>query len=173
MTKLMTKLIAHRGNISGPQVKFENSPGYLKDAIFAGYDVEVDIWLDNIGFSLGHDEGTYHVTKSFINEITPHAWFHCKNYNAFNYFLLNYNDNIYASHFFTHDQDQYAPVLSKIYTGIVVENIWCYPGTSVPDDIGILVMPETLNVIDFHKAIKQNIYGICSDNVELIKKLLT
>ncbi len=34
--------IAHRGNLEGPNKERENEPSYLKEAIEAGYDVEVD-----------------------------------------------------------------------------------------------------------------------------------
>ena len=40
------KLIAHRGNIDGPNPERENSPEYIEEALKAGYDVEVDVWYD-------------------------------------------------------------------------------------------------------------------------------
>ena len=36
-------LISHRGNISGKNVSLENNPNYIKDAIYLGYNVEVDV----------------------------------------------------------------------------------------------------------------------------------
>ena len=42
------KLIAHRGNINGPNPEKENHPDYINTAIKSGYDVEVDVWfIDN------------------------------------------------------------------------------------------------------------------------------
>ena len=38
-------LIAHRGNINGPRVEFENNPEYVLRAIEMGFDAEVDVWL--------------------------------------------------------------------------------------------------------------------------------
>ena len=32
------KLIAHRGNISGPKPSQENNPEYIDEALFAGFD---------------------------------------------------------------------------------------------------------------------------------------
>ena len=50
------KFIAHRGNLNGPQPTFENTHGYLLEAISAGHDVEVDVQAhDNILY-LGHDD---------------------------------------------------------------------------------------------------------------------
>ena len=36
-------LIAHRGNINGPDKAKENHPDYINKAIEAGYNVEIDI----------------------------------------------------------------------------------------------------------------------------------
>ena len=38
------KLIAHRGNIDGPNVNEENKPEYILQAIEKGYFVEIDLW---------------------------------------------------------------------------------------------------------------------------------
>jgi hypothetical protein len=38
-------LIAHRGNLNGPNPEHENKPEYLLNAINKGYNVETDLWL--------------------------------------------------------------------------------------------------------------------------------
>lgn len=51
-------VIAHRGNISGPDPEQENKPEYLQAALDKGYDVEVDVWgsyQDNVWWA-GHTE---------------------------------------------------------------------------------------------------------------------
>ena len=53
--------ISHRGNIDKINVKEENKPTYIFNALDQNYDVEVDIW--------------------FIN--TKRIWFHAKNIEAF------------------------------------------------------------------------------------------
>ena len=54
------KLIAHRGNITGPKPELENSPDYIFEAIKKGFDVEVDVWYGTDGkFMLGHDNPDY------------------------------------------------------------------------------------------------------------------
>jgi hypothetical protein len=40
-------LIAHRGNISGPNSDFENSIPYIQEALNQDYNVEVDVWFDD------------------------------------------------------------------------------------------------------------------------------
>ena len=37
--------IAHRGNLKGPNQRFENEPSYIIEALKEGFDVEVDVWL--------------------------------------------------------------------------------------------------------------------------------
>ena len=59
-------LIAHRGNIKGPQKELENSPEYLLDALGKGYHAEVDVWLIEDEFFLGHDEPRYRVNSEFL-----------------------------------------------------------------------------------------------------------
>ena len=49
-------LIAHKGNIFGPQLECENKPRYIENAIKLGYDVEIDVWSDGVQFRLGHDQ---------------------------------------------------------------------------------------------------------------------
>jgi hypothetical protein len=39
-------LIAHRGNMCG-KTKWENHPDYLLEALQAGFDIEVDVWIDD------------------------------------------------------------------------------------------------------------------------------
>jgi len=55
------KLIAHRGNIDGPNSSQENRPEYIEAAIAKGYDVEIDIRYDTFNkiLYLGHDESQY------------------------------------------------------------------------------------------------------------------
>ena len=38
------KLIAHRGNINGPNIEEENKPNYLINTINKGFFVELDLW---------------------------------------------------------------------------------------------------------------------------------
>ena len=49
-------LISHRGNLNGKMPQNENHPDYIDEAIHAGYDVEVDVWMIDNELFLGHDE---------------------------------------------------------------------------------------------------------------------
>ena len=57
------KLIAHRGNINGPDPSKENTPEYIEQAIAQGFDVEVDVRYSPLHSKLylGHDEPDYKV----------------------------------------------------------------------------------------------------------------
>ena len=56
-------LIAHRGNINGPNENLENDPKYIVQAVDKGFDVEVDIWYTSDGLFLGHDNPQYKIEK--------------------------------------------------------------------------------------------------------------
>ena len=63
------KLIAHRGNINGPNLLEENRPEYIDFAIQLGYNVEIDIRFDDDTkqFFLGHDYSKYLVNWSWLS----------------------------------------------------------------------------------------------------------
>lgn len=58
--------ISHRGNISGPNPNNENHPDYIKEALKQGYQVKVDVWIDNNKYLLGNSCPTYEIEKSFL-----------------------------------------------------------------------------------------------------------
>ena len=139
------KIISHRGNLTGPDPKTENTPKQIKLAIEKGFDVEVDVWVQHNNFYLGHDNPQHKVTHDFFSKYEYYLWIHCKNIEAFNCFKntgLNY---------FWHDQDK-VTMTSK---GIP----WCYPGTYVT--AGITVVWDS----DWKKIIKESpqILGVCTD----------
>ena len=61
------KLIAPRGNTTGPDTERENNPEYLIHAVDKGYDCEVDVWVIEDKIWLGHDEPNHEVTANFIS----------------------------------------------------------------------------------------------------------
>ena len=80
--------IAHRGNLNGPNLELENNPDYLMSAIEKGFDVEVDLWLENKIMYFGHDKPQYIVSPEIFYKIRDHAWFHCKNLEALNHLIV-------------------------------------------------------------------------------------
>ena len=136
--------IAHRGNYQGKNVERENTYLYLKEAIIAGFDVEVDVWLIDDKFFLGHDGPNEEVSLDQLKFIQPFAWFHAKNYAALETLLTN------RMHVFFHDQDEYT-ITSRGY-------IWAYSGKFVGPN-AIACMPESTPGF----SVPSNAAGICSD----------
>lgn len=139
-------LISHRGNILGPNKDKENHPEYIDDAIKLGFNVEVDIWLNDDKFYLGHDEPHYEVNQNWLYERFDVLWVHCKNINALEWFNTNIGFN-----YFWHEEDT-ATLTSK-------NIIWAYPGKQ-PIKNSIAVMPENKKD-DYSLCV-----GICSDYIQ-------
>jgi hypothetical protein len=138
------KLIAHRGNINGPNPKKENHPDYINKAAESGYDVEIDVWLINNQWYLGHDNPTYKIKYNFLFD--SRFWLHAKNGKVFDKLLKdkNYNFNV-----FWHTNEDWV-LTSKGY-------IWTYPNKFLYEN-SICVMPE----LGYNGNLK-SCYGICSD----------
>jgi len=151
-------IIAHRGNLHGPNSEKENHPDYVSDAINEGFDVEIDAWVINNKVYLGHDGPEYEVTKYFeyhgdwynynghyVN--SPKLWIHCKNFEALN------NDIFFQSPRFSHDKDDFtiAYCACSAY-------IWTYPRNLPLGKKSIAVMPEMVANWDISNA-----GGICTD----------
>lgn len=143
-------LIAHRGNFNGINKERENSPEYIEEAIAAGYDVEVDAWLIDKQWMLGHDFPQYEVPLSFFER--PEIWTHAK--NLVGYVSLYHNPK---AHVFWHNKDDFV-FTSK---GIKWANIH-----KLTHD-GVMVMPE---FSDYLRDLIRNKHveplGICCDKFD-------
>jgi hypothetical protein len=145
------KLIAHRGLFNGPDKNLENTPSQIELALAHGFDCEIDFWIVDDKFYLGHDGPQYLVNQHFIEN--NNFWIHAKNLNALQYLLgttLNY---------FWHQTDNYTLTSNKY--------IWAYPGQPLTHD-SVMVMPEwddpTLSNVRHSKC-----FAVCSDFVGLLK----
>lgn len=127
------KLIAHRGNINGPNER-ENAPEYINETLGKGYYTEVDVWgfpddhKETPGLWLGHDKPQYKTTVEYLLSRKDKLYIHAKNIYALGQ-LLNYDFNC-----FFHDSDD-ATLTSK-------GEIWTYPGKKLIPGRSILVLPE-------------------------------
>ncbi len=139
-------LIAHRGNISGPNKDLENNPDYLLSALDLGYCVEADVWYVDNKFLLGHDSPVYEVGEKFL--MNERIWCHAKNLDALEIMLSNSK-----IHCFWHQTDDYT-ITSK-------GHIWAYPGKKIGKNT-ICVMPEN----NGYNTLWSNCMGVCSDFVE-------
>ena len=136
------KLIAHRGNIHGPNEELENNPNQIDKCIELGYYVEIDLRYDELtkNMWLGHDEPQYRIDSDFLQN--DKLWCHAKNIDAL------YGMMVSGVHCFWHQNDA-VTLTSKGY-------LWNYPNTQVTNK-SICVLPE-LQIAD-----TKNCAGICSD----------
>lgn len=140
------KLISHRGNINGRNIQLENTISYIIDAINNGYDVEIDIWLIEKEWYLGHDAPDIKINFSFIEEYNTFLWLHCKNKESIEFFN---NHNVIYNYFF-HISDNVTLTSKNI--------MWVFPRNQ-PIKNSIAVLPEL-----YDDDISQ-CFGICSDYV--------
>ena len=142
-------LISHRGNIDGKCTDRENHPDYIDEAIFLGYDVEVDIWsIDGVLF-LGHDMPQYEIQQDWLLKRYDKLWIHCKNT-----LVIDWIRTIKDFNWFWHEEDTLTLTSQQF--------IWVYPGKQ-PILNSIAVMPEIYN--DEIEQCK----GICSDYIKNYK----
>lgn len=138
-------LIAHRGNLNGPNPAEENCPEYIDAALAAGFDAEIDLWVVNDQLFLGHDAPQYPIDLAWLEARYTNLWIHCKNIPA-----LEYMDLAWLFNYFWHESDTLT-LTSK-------RDIWVYPGRQPVRD-SIAVMPE------IHNDDISSCRGLCSDFV--------
>lgn len=136
-------LISHRGNVSGPRPELENSRRYIEDALRLGFDVEVDVWLHEGKFFLGHDHPQHLISASFLKN--PSIWAHAKCISTLRSLIDN---NV---HCFFHEHDA-ATLTSQGY-------VWTHPNQILTPG-SIAVMPEKGFVGDLAVC-----HAMCSDYV--------
>mgnify|MGYP003651244795 CR=1 FL=1 len=139
-------LISHRGNLSGPNPDLENSQNYINTALSQGFDVEIDVWMVDGKFYMGHDTPQYETQVDFIKQ--ERLWLHIKNIEMLQWIVTSSFGN-----FFWHQNDDYT-LTSKNF-------IWAYPDVPVPHQdtkSAIAVLPsDNFNI--------NNFAGVCSDHI--------
>ena len=146
------RFIAHRGNINGPSDS-ENSPSQIDYCLNNSIDCEIDLWIQNGVFLLGHDSGQYRIDEDWLLVRKSFLWIHCKNLEGLELLRTKYASSL---NFFWHENDSYT-LTSRNY-------VWVYPGqTIIPGSISVL--PEHWMVTDRRTEVSKS-YAICTDFVE-------
>jgi hypothetical protein len=146
-------LISHRGNINGAIKEKENHPDYLKEALDLGYDVEIDVWLMNDKFFLGHDCPQHKIAEAFFNKMdSSRVWYHAKNASAMEYLAQKKDLTC-----FWHQNDAFTLTSNG--------RIWVHVNTKELPQNSICVLPE---IRKSNEGI-ENCYAICSDFIERYK----
>jgi hypothetical protein len=146
----MTRLIAHRGLMNGPDKTLENHPDQILKVIQLGFDCEVDLWVNSERtLFLGHDGPEYQISEDYLIRHKQKLWVHAKNIEAL--YWLSSTDIVY----FWHQDDDYT-LTSNNY-------IWTYPNKPLTDR-SISVLPE-LFLDKFDNINQLECFGICTDYV--------
>lgn len=135
------KIIAHRGNLHGPNPSTENKPNTILRAIAMGLECEIDVWYVNGQYYLGHDYPETPVTYHFLEFFKESLWIHCKHLDA----LVQLKDTFNC---FYHDKDIYT-LTSKGY-------IWGNINSPTHSKV-VQVMPEKSGTFS------PDCYAICTD----------
>ena len=144
--------VLHRGNAAGPNAATENDPALLLTALGAGWDCEIDVWLDEgdkAGVWLGHDAPTHRLDAASSDAILAHpgAWLHCKNLAAFSWLRLRPDSARF--HFFSHDIDPVALTSRGV--------AWVYPGVRFPGRGAVAVVRADCTSVPIGGG------GVCAD----------
>ena len=146
--------ISHRGNLDGSKPELENQPSYIDAAIAAGFEVEVDLWVNEFGSWLGHDGPQYSVPTEWLTDRTNQIWVHCKNPDALSFAIHH------GLHCFFHNTDDYT-LTSNGY-------VWAFPGKKNSSAKCINVLPE-LNWWELSQGWEIQYAGVCSDFISKLK----
>lgn len=138
------RLIAHRGNLRGPEPTKENRQDYVDQALTMGFEAEIDVWGSDGKLWLGHDSPQYETNFTWLEERSLSLWVHCKNVAAVDYLSGS------PLNLFFHNQD----ALTITSQGIV----WCLPGVSLPSKKFVM-----LSFAAEKPPIPTNAMGVCSD----------
>jgi hypothetical protein len=144
---MKTLLIAHRGNLSGPNKNYENKPDYIVEAINKGYDAEIDLRFDEKSeqFYLGHDSNQYKISYEWLLKYSDNIWVHCKDFKALE--MLNTIKS--PLNYFWHEDDKFT-LTSKGF-------IWTYPKNITGENSVIVSLGADRPRGDY--------FAICSDYV--------
>jgi hypothetical protein len=146
----MVKIIAHRGNIEGPDPATENTPEVIERAIALGFDCEIDVWYLCGQYYLGHDFPQLPISYEFLETHGKSLWIHCKHLDA----LLQLKDSFNC---FYHDKDIYT----LTSCGYIWGNI-----NSPTHPLVVQVMPEKSGTFS------PDCYAICTDFCQKYRSLL-
>ena len=146
------KLIAHKGNVNGPDSLKENTPEQIEWCIENGYDVEIDVRYspEKDKFYLGHDDLQHEINWWWLAGKQKNLWIHCKDL----FTLHEFTARTSGYNYFWHQRDDYT-LTSK-------GQIWASPSQDYNKD--------TVRVIEDPEEVKEyDCYAICSDYVGKLK----
>jgi hypothetical protein len=143
------KLVSHRGNLNGKNPQLENTPEQILIALMGGFDVEIDLWVNDGNLLLGHDYGLYPIEESFLYK--KNLLIHCKNLSA----LLFCQELSWPNYFFQ-NEDLYA----------VSSDGWIISHSDAAFKKGTLLMLPEKYALKPSELKELKLFGVCSDIIE-------
>jgi hypothetical protein len=161
------QIIAHRGNLYGPDAATENTEKAIEAALDAGFAVEIDVWasknLTGI-YYLGHDKPEREISIQKILYWTQKnfVYLHCKDLFTLTEYMGIISPPIGITPFF-HDKDD----------AILLTNgcIWVHPN-AIQDAMNNCWTGAAIAVVrgkPAYNALKR-FYGVCTDYPAEFKK---
>ena len=142
--------ISHRGNLTGPQPERENSLSFIDEAIERGYDVEIDLRMENGQLYLGHDHPEYFVDYEWLLKRSDNLWIHIKDYESLIWISSHHSEFRY----FCHESDRYT-LTSNGY-------IWSHDLQNKMTDKCIVPLINRKQVFEYDQW---DYYAVCTDFV--------
>lgn len=153
-------IISHRGNLEGIDHYRENSPDYIDEALSQGYDVEIDLRIQDGKYYLGHDYPQYEVSYDWIHARKDNLWIHAKDYESTKH-LMN---ELYFCKWFAHYSDKYCLTSSG--------HLWLHDFTVDPTHKCIVPLLSKVDIVDHDDIIAcHKAYAVCTDYPNLVKDL--
>jgi len=150
------ELIAHRGNIFGPQPEIENSPEYIDEAIRQLYKAEIDLWSVRGELFLGHDSPIYLIDFDYLFDRRDFIYVHLKGrFEEGNACLIN------DLNWFKHHDERF------VFTNF--GDKWYFPSAEIMSD-GVNLMPEYSSTVELFISKMNRDVRVCSDYVGEIKR---
>ena len=134
--------ISHRGNLNGPDARYENSIEYINHALESGFHVEVDVHYYKNNFYLGHDEPAFLTSLEFLEN--KKLWCHAKSMDTMGAFYKT------KCHYFWHETDAVTITNQGYY--------WTYQEINYLKIAFVFCQRDQIIKIFFVKAFVQIIY---------------
>ena len=153
-------IISHRGNIDGVDPIRENSPEYIDEALSAGYDVEIDLRMDNGDYYLGHDRPQYKITQEWLHLRHANLWVHAKDFES----CIALSNELHFCKWFAHNKDPYC-LTSCGY-------IWLHDDSVTSTKDCVVPLLSKVEVVDQSDIIiEDRAHAICTDYPEFARQI--
>jgi hypothetical protein len=146
------KLISNKGNITGKLLD-ENNPAIVESAINIGYDVKIDLWLQENQLYLGTDKPEYKLDIDWLEKHHHKLWLHCHDLEIINKFYALDPMGVKLNYF--HMESDILVRSSKWYNIMQLKN---------PINGCVFMNPENHPEYDFSQC-----FGIISNSVAIYR----